>query len=91
MANFSLLAKFGADTHAFENGVKRAEKRVSGFGRAIGKIGPALASVASVTALTAMTRGIMESAKEIKNLSLLAIENAWPANPPQPLSEGCFP
>ena len=78
MANFSLLAKFGVDTRSLENGLKKAETHVSGFkrsmskvGAVIGRIGPAIAGIG----FAAMTKHVIDSAKEIKNLSVLAGEN----------------
>lgn len=78
MANFSLLAKFGVDTKSFENGIKKAEKHVSGFKRSIGTLGATLGSlggVAGTVGLVAMTKHVFGAAKEIKNLSMLAGEN----------------
>jgi prefoldin subunit 5 len=45
MANFSLLAKLGLDTKAFNSGLKSAEGRVNKFKAVLSKLGPVLGGI----------------------------------------------
>lgn len=45
MANFSLLAKLGLDTKAFNSGLKSAEGRVNKFKAMLSKLGPVLGGI----------------------------------------------
>lgn len=72
MANFSLLAKFGVDTRTLQNGLKDAEKHVSGFRRSIAKTGAVIQSLGPIF-LSVFSAGLI---KNIASLGLAAGETA---------------
>lgn len=71
MANFSLLAKLGLDTGAFQRGLKGAESKTKGFTKTLGTLRGALALGAFVTAAKNVATFVkeMENAAKLANLS----------------------
>jgi hypothetical protein len=66
MANFSLLAKLGADTSAYQSGIKGAETRTDKFKSALSKLGPAIAAVG----LTGLVRNAMQAGRQVNHLGM---------------------
>jgi uncharacterized coiled-coil DUF342 family protein len=72
MANFSLLAKLGADTSAYQKGIKGAETRTQKFRDGISGLGAAIAAVG----FTALAKRAMDAGERITNLSRQLRTNA---------------
>ena len=70
MANFSLLAKLGVDTKAFQKGLAKAQKRAGGFGKKLkktfGGVKGALLGIAGIGAFGTSIRGSLELADSLK-------------------------
>lgn len=68
MANFSLLAKLGLDSKAFQTGIDKAKKGVNKFGRSITKISSRLAKMGLAGASAAFvlfSRSALQSANAV--------------------------
>ena len=73
MANFSLLAKFGVDTKSLENGLKKADKHVSGFRRSFAKVGAVIRSLGPAIAgisFVSMARSAIDLGSKISDMAV---------------------
>ncbi len=73
MANFSLLAKFGVDTKSLENGLKKAEKHVSGFRRSFAKVGAVIRSLGPAIAgisFVSMAKSAIDLGSKISDMAV---------------------
>ena len=70
MANFSLLAKLGVDTKAFQKGLAKAQKRSASFGKRLkksfGGVKGALLGIAGIGAFGTSIKGSLELADSLK-------------------------